>query len=270
MKNVIKLFGLLLIMAAMFSSCERVAPNAEGVLQKDYGKNGKSDYTIQKGRVWTAWPGVELFQVPLWDQRGEFKDEDGSERVLHLKAADNTEFTARPVYSYKAIENRGIDIVFDNKQLDESGDEFMNSLEDNILEPRIYDLLKEESRKYTTDQLMADGGSLLFENAIQEIIRKEFEIRGFKLINFSCQLEFTEKVKEKIDMRNEVNTNLSVLDQQIEQQKKENELERLKAEQMLIRSKGLTPQILQYEMIQAWKETKVPLYGNQPFSQLIR
>jgi len=39
----------------------------------------------------------------------------------------------------------------------------MQSLEDNILEPRIYDLIKEESRKHKTDSLMADGGSLLFE-----------------------------------------------------------------------------------------------------------
>lgn len=269
MKNLIKLFGLLLITATMFSSCERVAPNAQGVLQKNFGKNGKSDYSLQKGRVWTLAPGTELFQVPLWDQRGEFKEEDGSERILHLKAADNTEFTSRPMYSYKAIESRAVDIVFDNKQLD-SGKDFMAALADNILEPRIYDLMKEESRKYTTDQLMADGGSLLFENAVQEVIRKEFEKRGLTLISFSCQLEFTDKVKEKIDTRNEVNTNISVLDQQIEEQKKKNVLEELKTQQRLIQSRGLTPQVLQYEAIQAWRETRVPLYGNQPFSLLLK
>lgn len=269
MKNLIKLFSLLLIMAAMFSSCERVAPNEQGVLQKNYGKNGKSDYTLQKGRVWTLAPGVELFRVPLWEQRQEFSNEDGSERILHLKAADNTEFTARPMYSYRVIETRAVDVVFDNKQL-ESGSDFMQKLADNILEPRIYDLLKEQSRKFSTDALMADGGSLTFENAVQDIVRKEFDKRGFELISFSCQLEFTDKVKEKIDVRNEVNTNLSVLDQQIEEQKKKNELEELKTQQRLIQSRGLTPQVLQYEAIQAWRETKVPIYGNQPISFLIK
>ena len=39
------------------------------------------------------------------------------------------------------------------------------------------------------------------------------------------RLEFSDKVREKIDSRNEVNTNISVLDQQIEEQKKRNELE---------------------------------------------
>ena len=42
--------------------------------------------------------------------------------------------------------------VFDNKHIGR-GSDFMSSLEDNILEPRIYDLIKEESRKHKTDSL---------------------------------------------------------------------------------------------------------------------
>lgn len=115
--------------------------------------------------------------------------------------------------------------MFDNKHIDraetENGkDGFMQSLEDNILEPRIYDLIKEESRKYKTDTLMADGGSLSFEKRLEEIVKEEFDLRGLQLQSFSAQLEFSEKVREKIDSRNEVNTNISVLDQQIEEQKK--------------------------------------------------
>lgn len=270
MRNLIRILSVLLVANVMVSCGTLVQPNEIGVLQKNYGKNGKSDFTIQKGRVWTLAPGAELFIVPGWEQRGEFTNNDDSQRTLHLKAADNTEFTAKPMYTYQVIPDRAIDVVFDNRQINASGEDFMQKLADNILEPRIYDLLKEESRKYTTDQLMADGGSLAFEVAVQEVINKEFNKRGLSLISFSCQLEFTDKVKEKIDTRNEVNTNISVLDQQIEQQKKENELEELKTQQMLIRSRGLTPQILQYEAIQAWRETKVPLYGNQPFSLLMK
>ena len=96
----------------------------------------------------------------------------------------------------KVIKNRAIDVVFDNKHIDkadtESGkDGFMQSLEDNILEPRIYDLIKEESRKHKTDSLMADGGSLLFEKRLEQIVDKEFEKRGLQLLTFSAQLEFS-------------------------------------------------------------------------------
>lgn len=243
-----------------FASCQRVAPNYAGVLMENYGKEGKSDFKVVSGMVSTWEWGTELFQVPLFDQRGDFAE------PVTLKAADNTEFKARPTYSYKVIRDRAIDVVFDNKHIDKADTEngkdgFMQSLEDNILEPRIYDLIKEESRKHKTDSLMADGGSLIFEKRLEQIVEKEFEKRGLKLLTFSAQLEFSSKVKEKIDSRNEVNTNISVLDQQIEEQKKRNELEQLKTEQAIIRSRGLTKEILQQQFIDKW-DGKSPIYSS--------
>lgn len=261
MKRFIKLtMGLIALM--MFASCQRVAPNYAGVLMENYGKDGKSDFKVVSGKV-SLWEwGTELFQVPLFDQRGEFAS------AVTLKAADNTEFSARPTYSYKVIKNRAIDVVFDNKHIDRSDtdsgkDGFMQSLEDNILEPRIYDLIKEESRKYKTDSLMADGGSLVFEKSLENIVEQEFEKRGLQLLTFSAQLEFSQKVREKIDNRNEVNTNISVLDQQIAEQKKRNELEQLKTEQALIKSRGLTKEILYQQFISKW-DGKAPIYGAIP------
>lgn len=62
---------------------------------------------------------------------------------------------------------------------------------------------------------------------------------------------------------NEVNTNISVLDQKIEEQKKQNELEQLKTEQALIASRGLTREILYKQFIDKW-DGKTPLYGIAP------
>lgn len=248
-----KFLGLLLVVgfALFMTSCERVAPNYYGVLMENYGKNGKSDYTKQQGRVSTLSPGTELFQVPAWEQRGKFTDNGGQDRVLNVNAADNTAFKTKPLYSYKVIENRVVDVVFQNARLG-SGDDFMVALQDNVLEPRIYDIIKEASRSYTTEQLMANGGSLKFEQYVQDIVKKEFEKSGLELISFSLNLDFSDKVKAKIDNRNEVNTNISVLDQQIVEQKKRNELETLKAEANKIRSAGITPQILQEQAIEKW------------------
>lgn len=253
---------LAVLAAVVLTSCERVAPNYAGVLMENFGKAGKEDFSIVSGRVNVMAPGTELFQVPLFDQRGEFAS------PVTLKAADNTEFSARPTYSYKVIKSRAIDIVFDNKHIDKADTEngkdgFMQSLEDNILEPRIFDLVKEESRKHKTDSLMADGGSLLFEKKLEYIVEKEFEKRGLQLLSFSAQLEFSSKVREKIDSRNEVNTNISVLDQQIEEQKKRNELEELKTQQALIKSRGLTREILYQKFIDKW-DGKTPIYGAIP------
>ena len=98
---------------------------------------------------------------------------------------------------------------------------------------------------------------------MEQIVDKEYEKRGLQLLTFSAQLEFSDKVREKIDSRNEVNTNISVLDQQIEEQKKRNELEQLKTEQALIQSRGLTKEILYQQFIDKWDGTS-PLYGIAP------
>ena len=250
-----QLTAILAISLILFSSCERVAPNYIGVLMENYGKSGKSDFSTTKGRVNTMSPGSELFQVPLFEQRAAF------EEALHLKTADNTEMTAKPTYSYTVIENRAVDVIFQNKQLG-SGDEFMKALEDNILEMKIRDIIKEECRKSPTDTLMANSGSLKFEKDVENLVRKEFDLKGLKLESFSAQLDFSDKVKAKIDNRNEVNTNVSVLDQQIIEQRKKNELASLQAEYNKIVSSGITDQLLKQQFIDKWNGG--PLYTNMP------
>lgn len=264
----LKLFAIVALMTLTFASCDRVAPNYYGVLMENFGKDGKSDYSRQQGRVNVSAPGTELFQVPAWEQRAEFtetveKDGDNvtNKKMLHLKAADNTEFTASPLYTYKAIENRVVDLVFQNSRLG-SGNDFMRALEDNVLEPMIYDIIKEESRQHSTDTLMANGGSLRFERIVETKVKKAFEDKGLELLNFSSNLDFSAKVKAKIDSRNEVNTNVSVIDQQIVEQRKRNELAKLKAEENKIISSGITPQLLQQQAIQKWNGT---IYGETPF-----
>ena len=266
-KTTILLF--IAIVAFVFTSCTRVAPNYQGVLMQNYGKNGKSDFSLVKGRVPTIAPGTELFQVPLWEQRGEF-----DKRVLHLKSADNTAFSSSPVYSYKAIESRAVDLVFENKQLD-SGDNFMESIENNILDTKIYDIMKEVSREWTTQALMEttvgkDGvttsGSLKYEKQVQELVKKEFETKGLELITFSCQLQFTDAVTKKIDNRNEVNTNVQVIEQKIIEQTKQLELSRILAEIEMVplvvaKKNGVLDEYIKIKAYDAWMVTKQPLYG---------
>jgi len=259
MKKTIFSFVAIFSLLIFIQSCDTVHPNYVGVLMQNFGKAGKADFTIVTGRVGTMAPGTELYQVPLFEQRANFGDQ-----VLHLKASDNTEFTAKPLYSFSVIKEKAVDVVFENsariKQSGASGDgdEFMTALEDNILEPHIYDLIKEESRKYTTDTLMANGGSLTFEQRVQDLVKKAFADRGLELLTFSANLDFSDKVKTKIDNRNEVNTNISVLDQQITEQKKKNILADLQAQENVILSRGLTPQILEKIKIDGWVKNGCP------------
>lgn len=85
MKRKIDFLIVALFAVVLFTSCERVAPNYAGVLMENYGKQGKEDFKIVSGKVSTWELGTELFQVPLFDQRGEFAE------AVTLKAADNTQ-----------------------------------------------------------------------------------------------------------------------------------------------------------------------------------
>lgn len=280
MKNFKVLSLIALLAMVVFSSCERVAPNFQGVLMENYGKNGKSDYSLQKGRVSTWAPGTELFQIPLIEQRGTFKEDDGSDRVLHLKDANNSDFSSRPMYSFEAIDTRAVDLVFKNSQLG-NGDGFMDALMNNIIEPKIYDVMKEVSKSFTTQALMEttilpDGtstnGSLKYEQKVQDILEKEFEIIGLNLKTFSCQLEFTEAVTKKIDSRNEVNTNISVIEQKVSEAKAQLELERITAEIAMVplvvaKKNGVLEEYVRLKVYQIW-DGKQPLYGTTPFSLL--
>lgn len=105
----IKKFFIALFTLASIAACSRVEPNQAGVLMENYGRNGKSDFTIVSGVIWTIAPGTELYQVPLWEQRGKF------EEAVTLKASDNTDFAATPVYTFRVMKDRAVDVVFDNK-----------------------------------------------------------------------------------------------------------------------------------------------------------
>ncbi len=59
--------AITLLASILVTSCERVAPNYYGVLMENYGKNGKSDYSKQQGKVSSLTPGTELFQVPAFE-----------------------------------------------------------------------------------------------------------------------------------------------------------------------------------------------------------
>ena len=62
---------------------------------------------------------------------------------------------------------------------------------------------------------------------------------------------------------NEIEEEINAPVSKNEEQKKQNELERLKTEQALITSKGLTKEILYKQFIDKW-DGKTPLYGVTP------
>ena len=259
MKKLLIVLGLVLPMTLI--GCTRVAPNTAGVLMENYGKRDKADFKIVTGRVWTFSPGTELYTVPLFEQRGEFTE------PVTLKSSDSTQFTVKPLYTFKVIKNRAVDVIFDNKQI--MGDSnAIESIRVNIIEPKIKDILRAYILSQNSTALMLDGGNEEFNNQARKLVAAELNRRGFELVSFSAMLDYSSNVKEIIDARNQSNTQISTITSKIDQAKKELELETINTEIALVKSKGLTKEILQEQFIKKW-DGKSPLYGTTDVSLLV-
>jgi hypothetical protein len=235
-----KISLLIMALGVMFlSSCsDWVKPNHAGVLMENYGRDGKKDFSVVGGKVNIAFSmGSELFQVPLYEQKGEYGTK------LTISSTDNTDFFVSPIYTYKAKPKSAIDIVFDYKHLGQGIN--LDAIEDNILDPRIKDVSREISNSLSDEQLMNNGGKKRYEDSCTKVLTEIFDKAGFELITYSSQLSFTPEMKAKIAERNKVEQESQILDKKLANTKKEIDLANLNSEASRARSMGVTALLLQ-------------------------
>jgi hypothetical protein len=264
LKNIFKIAMLFSVIASMSSCNQLVKPNHKGVMMEDYGKNGKSDFHYVSGKVATWGWGTQLFQVPLYEQKGEYGDK------ITISSTDNTDYYVNPTYTYRAKPSEGINIVFDYKHLGDNID--LDMIEDQILDPRIKDISREISNSLSDDLLMNNGGKLKYEKVCTDSLKKIFDKAGFILLTYSSQLSFTDAMKAKIAERNKVEGESSILDKKLANTKKEIELANLNSEANRARSQGVTALLLQErelsikeKAIEGWVKAHCPMpqYVNQ-------
>ena len=106
MKTKIKFMLVALMATVIFSSCERVALTMPVSLWRIMVRKVKKILRLYPEKFPHGNGEQSCFQVPLFEQRGGFQ------KSVILKAADNTEFNATPLYSYRVIKDKAIDVVF--------------------------------------------------------------------------------------------------------------------------------------------------------------
>ncbi len=201
MKN-LYFFTLCLI---IFSACEYVEPNYEGVLMENYSKSGKADFSIQQGKVWTASAGTSLYQVPMFEQKGDCPE-------LIVFAKDGGKYTVDPSYSYSPIRGKGVDILFAYKHLYGSSETFYDNIEGSILNPRVLNAYREEARKFSTDSLMNNVAK--YENNVQTRLASEFSGKYFELSEVTSNLTPPASMSKAIESRNNQIQEANKLDNQ--------------------------------------------------------
>lgn len=229
-------------------SCSRVEPNYEGVLMSNYGRNGKTDFTVVTGKQWTMWPGTELYQVPMFETSGD-------PNAVTISAKDAGVFTVDPSYQYQPFRGKGVDIVFNYKHLGINEPEvMMDNVENAILNKLVTNAYREEARGYTTDSLMNNLNS--YERQVEIRLKKDFEGKFFQLNNLTSGLKPPSSMAQAIENRNNAIQQAEQVKNELQVSKMNLEKAKIDAEANRVRAEGLDSKILQEKWIEAIRNTK--------------
>lgn len=242
--------GLITAVIVFFTlgSCSRVEPNYEGVLMENYGRNGKSDFSTVTGRQWVIFPGVSLYQVPMFETNGDPK-------LVQITAKDAGVFTVDPSYQYQPIRGKGVDIVFNYKHLGINEPEvMMDNVENAILNKLVINAFREEARNFTTDSLVNNLN--VFEKQVEARLRKDFEVKHFQLNNLTSGLKPPASMAKAIESRNNAIQKAEQVRNELEVAKMNLEKAKIDAETNRVKSQGLDGKLLQEKWIDAMRTTK--------------
>ena len=248
MKNSILKFLAFLFLTITFSSCtnwNRPEPNCEGVLMTNYGEN-KTDYRIVTGAQGWLGFGSELYNIPMNEQKGDCDP-------MKITAKGGGVFDVDPSYTYQAIRNRGVDILFNFKSYS-TDSEFLDGVEKNILNTLVTNAYKEASRDLTTDTILYKLNS--YELEVEKRVRADFEKKGFHLNTLTSGLTPPQSMIKAIEARNNASIEAQTVQQQLQAaiyQIKKDSIQRISNK---IKSDGLTSEILQLEWIKAIASSK--------------
>lgn len=245
MKKIKSIFAIVLVIASM-TACNRPEPNYEGVLMTDYGRNGIESFKTVTGAQGILGPGSELYQVPMFEQKADCDP-------VSVNAKDAGVFTVDPSYTFTATRGKGPQLILNYKHLG-TGDNFLTSVSDNVLDKLVTDAYRETSRDYSTDSLMNNLGA--FEKVVEDTLRARFAKRGFTLNTLTSGLTPPGSMAKAIEDRNNAIQKANEVRNQLETSKMLLEKARIDAETNKVQSAGLTREVLTQQWIHAIRTTE--------------
>lgn len=246
--KLLHIFSFFCIVSVTACTCNRVAPNYEGVLMTGYGRNGESDFKAVTGAQGMLAPGSELYQVPMFEQKGDPHE-------VSITTKNSGFFSVDPIYTYQPLRGRGTKIVFTYKHLGtEDNILSFDNVENSILDQVIVDTYREEARNFSTDSLM--NNLSVFENSVEKHIREKFEAKHFTLLTLTSGLKPPASMIQAIERRNNAIQQAEQVKNELEVSRMQLEKAKIEAEANRVKSAGLEPRVLQEQWIEAIRNTQ--------------
>lgn len=243
MKNLFK-FICLAILAISFISCTRIDAGHEGIKVNLYGdKKGVDEVSLVTGWVVFNPITTKVYEYPTFVQTVDYP-------AFTVNAKGGLAFTMDPTVSIKIIDGKTPDIF----------KKYRLNLED-IVNTTLYTVVVNACRiqvnKFTPDEITSNRDSV--EAAIENQLRIELKTENFYLERLTTGLTYPNSIQEAIAAKDKATQDALRVERELEIVKAEAEKKivaaRAEKEANELRTKALTPEILQQQWIERWDGT---------------
>lgn len=241
MKNLFK-FIILAILAISSISCTRIDAGHEGIKVNLYGdKKGVDEVSLVTGWVIFNPVTTKVYEYPTFVQTVDYP-------AFTVNAKGGLAFTMDPTVSIKIIDGKTPDIF----------KKYRLKLED-IVNTTLYTVVVNACRiqvnKFTPDEITSNRDSV--EAAIENQLRIELETENFYLERLTTGLTYPNSIQEAIAAKDKATQDALRVERELEIVKAEAEKKivaaRAEKEANELRTKALTPEILQQQWIEKWR-----------------
>ena len=238
----IKFILLATFVAVLFSSCrERIDAGCEGILVNLYGdEKGVDNISLCSGAVWYNPWTKEVYEYPTYVQTVDYPP-------FTINAKDGSEFSIDPTVSLKIMDGKS-PIVFKK---------YRKELKD-VVNSTLYNYIKDAFRiqlnSYTTDEIVSHRAEV--EAAVELQLKEALQKENFQLEQLTSGLKYPQSIVNAVNAKNKAIQEAMQVENEVKvaeaQAKKRIVAAQAEKEANELRTKALTPAILQQMWIERW------------------
>jgi regulator of protease activity HflC (stomatin/prohibitin superfamily) len=282
MKKILGIVGAILLIFAMFSSCDVVNAGHVGVKVDMFG-SGKGVQNVTACTGWVFYNPIttRVYEFPTYIQHKEYKKTDEGDNSFTVNTKDGSEFRVSPILNYSVNPQKAPQIFAKYRRT-------LPELEEGFIKTAIYDAFRLATNKYSAEELISNRAA--FEVEVRRLLESQIVKEGFIVSQFTSNLEYPESFKNAINAKNNAVQKALTAENQVKTAEAEAKIKvakaegnaqatlteaRAEAESNRLRQSTLTPMLIQQQWIEAWKfgGSQVPTYmagGGEKFMMNIK
>lgn len=233
-----------IIFTIIFTSCTRIDAGHEGIKVNLYGdKKGVDEVSLVTGICWFNPVTQKVYEYPTFVQTVDYP-------AFTVNAKGGLAFTMDPTVSIKIIDGKTPEIF---KKYRLKLDDILNT----TLYAVVVNACRIQINNFTPDEITSNRDSV--ETAIENQLRAELEKENFYLERLTTGLTYPNSIQEAIAAKDKATQDALRVQRELEivEAEAQKKIVAAEAEKKAneLRTKALTPEILQQQWIEKWDGT---------------